>query len=125
MGENSARETIRPVIEWLVDGARTTRQPQDVLAELCDRLLACGLPLHRVAVFVTTLHPDVMGRRFLWRRGEGVLVTEAAYGMVETDTYRRSPVPVVFATAEAIRRRIEDPDCPNDTKFSMRCAPRA
>ena len=55
------------------------RQPQDVLAELCDRLLACGLPLHRVAVFVTTLHPDVMGRRFLWRHGEGVLVTEAAY----------------------------------------------
>jgi adenylate cyclase len=85
-----------------------------VVAELCDRLLACGLPLHRVAVFVRTLHPDLMGRRFLWRAGEEVLVSAAEHGMIETDTYRRSPVPVVYATAQAIRRRIGDPDCPND-----------
>ena len=55
-----------------------------------------------------------MGRRFLWRPGEGVAVSEAAYDMLETDTYRRSPVPVVFAAAEPIRRRIEAPACPND-----------
>jgi adenylate cyclase len=102
------------VVAWLVDGARSARQPQDVLAELCDRLLACGLSLHRVAVFVRTLHPDVMGRRFLWRAGAGVAVTEAAYEVMETDTYLRSPVPVVFATAAPIRRRIEAPDCPHD-----------
>ncbi len=107
-------ESVRPVVDWLVDGARTARQPQDVLAELCVRLLACGLPLHRVAVFVRTLHPDVMGRRFLWRAGESVVVSDAAHEVMETDTYRRSPVPVVFATAEPIRRRIEAPDCPND-----------
>ena len=102
------------MVEWLVDGARSARQPQDVLAELCDRLLACGLPLHRVAVFITTLHPDVMGRRFLWRHGEGVQVTEADYDVLESDTYRRSPVPVVFERALAIRRRLADPACPDD-----------
>ena len=105
---------VRPVIDWLIEGAPTARRAQDVLAGLCERLVACGLPLHRVAVFVTTLHPDVMGRRFLWREGEDVVVTEAPYGMIATDTYRRSPVPVVFATARPIRRRLEDPDCPND-----------
>ena len=89
-----------------------------MVAELCDRLLACGLPLHRVAVFVRTLHPDLMGRRFLWRTGEEVLVSAAEHGMIETDTYRRSPVPVVYATAQAIRRRIGDPDCPNDYAIS-------
>ena len=114
MDDSSANEGIRPVVDWLVDGGRTARQPEDVLAGLCERLLACGLPLHRVAVFVTTLHPDVMGRRFLWRRGESVAVTEAAYEMVDTDTYRRSPVPVVFERAETIRRRLADPGCPND-----------
>jgi adenylate cyclase len=114
MDDRSATESVRLVVDWLVDGGRTARRPEDVLAGLCDRLLACGLPLHRVAVFVTTLHPDVMGRRFLWRPGEGVVVSEAPYGMLETDTYRRSPVPVVFATAKPIRRRIEAPDCPTD-----------
>ena len=114
MDDRSAIESVRPVVDWLVDGARTARQPQDVLAELCERLLACGLPLHRVAVFVTTLHPDVMGRRFLWRPGEGVLVTEAQYDIVATDTYGRSPVPVVFKRGETIRRWLADPSCPND-----------
>jgi adenylate cyclase len=65
-------------------------------------------------VFITTLHPNVMGRRFLWRRGEGVLVTEANYDILESDTYRRSPVPVVFERAETIRRRLVDPACPDD-----------
>jgi adenylate cyclase len=106
--------TVGAIVGWLIRGAPTARRGEDVLAELCERLVACGLPLHRVAVFVTTLHPDIMGRRFLWREGEGVVVTEAEYGMMATDTYRRSPVPIVFATARPIRRRVEDPDCPND-----------
>jgi adenylate cyclase len=114
MARQAAPHGVQAVIEWLVDGARTARQPEDVLAQLCDRLLACGLPLHRVAVFITTLHPNVMGRRFLWRRGEGVRVTEAEYGITATDTYLRSPVPVVFERAEAIRRRLADPACPDD-----------
>jgi adenylate cyclase len=105
---------VRSVVDWLIQGAPTACRPQDVVAELCARLLACGLPLHRVAAFVTTLHPDLMGRRFLWRTGEGVVVTEGDYSMRETDTYRRSPVPIVFRTALPIRRKIEDPDCPSD-----------
>jgi adenylate cyclase len=114
MGRAPDAGTVQPVIDWLIQGAPTARRAQDVLAELCDRLLACGLPLHRVAVFVTTLHPDVMGRRFLWRRGEEVEISEAPYDMIQSDTYRRSPVPIVFERGEAIRRRIEDPDCLND-----------
>jgi adenylate cyclase len=59
---------------WLVDGARSASSSQDVLAELCARLVDDGLPLWRVAVFVNTLHPEIMGRRFLWRPGAEVEV---------------------------------------------------
>ena len=111
---SSPQRDARSIVDWLIDGARTVHTPQDVLAELCERLLACGLQLHRVAVFVTTLHPGVMGRRFLWRNGEGVLVTEAEYAMLETGTYYLSPVRIVFTTGATIRRRLIDPDCPND-----------
>jgi adenylate cyclase len=114
MDDGSATARVRPVVDWLVDGARTAQQPEDVLAELCERLLVCGLPLYRVAVFVRTLHPDIMGRRFLWRRGEDVAVSEAAYGVMETDTYRRNPAPTLFKTGATIRRRLADPACPND-----------
>lgn len=114
MARQAAPHGVDAVVEWLVDGARTAHEPQDLLAQLCDRLLACGLPLHRVAVFVRTLHPNVMGRRFLWRRGEGVAVSEAEYEILESDLYLRSPVPVVYAQGEPIRRRLADPACPID-----------
>jgi adenylate cyclase len=113
-GVAQAPEAAGAIVDWLIQGAPTARAPQDVLAQLCNRLLACGLPLHRVAVFITTLHPDVMGRRFLWRRGEEVQISEAPYDILQSDTYRRSPVPIVFGRAQPIRRRIEDPDCPSD-----------
>jgi adenylate cyclase len=107
-------DDVASVVDWLVEGARSVATPEDVLGELCARLVGCGLPLHRVAVFVTTLHPDIMGRRFLWRPDEGVLVTEAHYEILDTELYLRSPVRTVFATAQPIRLEIADPDCPQD-----------
>ena len=35
------------------------RCSEDVLSELCQRMVDSGIPLWRVAVFVNTLHPDV------------------------------------------------------------------
>ena len=67
---------IRRVLDWLAGGAFSGEQSQDVLAELCERMLACGIPLWRAAVFVTTLHPDVMGRRFLWQAESGVTTSK-------------------------------------------------
>jgi adenylate cyclase len=111
---SSPQRDARSIVDWLIDGARTVHTPQDVLAELCERLLACGLPLHRVAIFVRTLHPNVMGRRLLWRPGQEVEVSERPHGMLETNEYLASPIAMVFGGAGTIRRRLIDPKCPND-----------
>jgi len=105
---------IRAVVDWLIDGARSAPLPQQVLAQLSERLVACGIPLWRVAVFVRTLHPNVMGRRLLWRPDAEVEVTEAAYELLETELFRDSPIARVYQTGEAIRRKLADPDCPDD-----------
>ena len=36
-------DEIRAVAEWLIDGARSAPQPQQVLTQLCERLVACGI----------------------------------------------------------------------------------
>ncbi len=56
------------VVEWLIDGARSASQPQQIMAQLCDELVSHGIPLWRTALFVRTLHPQVMGRRLLWQQ---------------------------------------------------------
>ena len=105
---------IRPVVEWLADGARSGANSDDVLAELCQRMVGCGVPLWRVAVFVTTLHPDVLGRRFLWQAETGVTTSDALFSLTETDDFRQSPFTTVYATREVLRRRLADPACPID-----------
>ena len=94
---------------WLIDGARSAVLPQDVLLQLCDRLVACGIPLWRVAVLVRTLHPDVTGRRLVWRPGEGVSIGELQYDRLGTDEFVASPVSVVYASGAPMRRRLADP----------------
>src|SRR5262249_60024007 len=97
------------IVDWLVDGARSTMQAHQMIQELCDRLVGCGIPLWRVAVFVRTLHPHVMGRRFIWRPGAEVEVREAPFDLLETAEFQGSPVAKVFATGVPIRRRLHAP----------------
>src|SRR5262245_18496489 len=105
---------IRTVIDWLADGARSEHLSESVLTELCRRMVEAGIPLWRVAVFVTARHLDVMGRAFYWRAESGVKISEAEYKVRETDEYLGSPVVAVYGTGQALRRRLADPGCPMD-----------
>ncbi|MBV1697076.1 MAG: adenylate/guanylate cyclase domain-containing protein [Hyphomicrobiales bacterium] len=105
---------IRTVVDWLAGGAVSGPNSEDVLAQLCERMVECGVPLWRVAVFVTTLHPDVMGRRFLWQADSGVTTSNALFAILETDDYRQSPFTTVYATRAPLRRRLADSNCPLD-----------
>ena len=94
---------VEPVVQWLIDGARSATRPEDVLGMLCDRVLACGIPLWRAAVFVRTLHPNVAGRRFEWQYGKDVSVSELPYQALDEATFVGSPIPRVCQTALPIR----------------------
>jgi adenylate cyclase len=105
---------IKEVADWLIDGARSAPQPAQVLAQLSERLVACGVPLWRVAVFVRTLHPQVMGRRFIWRPGTEVDVSEAPFELLESADFLENPIAQVYATGRTLRRKLTDPDCAVD-----------
>src|ERR1700733_12707128 len=101
---------IREVMEWLAGGALSGPESADVLAQLCQRMIDAGVPLWRAAVFVTTLHPDVMGRRFLWQAGSGGTTSEALHDLKQTDEFVRSPFNTVYATRAPLRQRLGDND---------------
>ena len=113
-GTESRHRSLGAIVDWLADGAPTVDQPQDLLAELCERLTGCGVPLAQAAAYVRTLHPSVMGRRFLWRAGEAVQIREAAYSITDTADYQKSPIVQVVRTGASVRRRLEGPDRPGD-----------
>ena len=100
----------KTIIEWLIDGARPIRDTEKVLGELCDRLLRIGFPIWRVGVFVLTLHPQIMGQRFLWKPGTAVEVNSAPFEAFQTADFRNSPVRRVIDTGLVVRRQLSGKD---------------
>ena len=101
---------LQSVTDWLIDGARSATSPPRLMAETCERLVAAGLPLWRVAVFVRTLHPDIYGRAFFWRPGEEVVVNPAGFEVADSPEYRRSPLAIMYDTGREVRYRLDDPE---------------
>jgi adenylate cyclase len=97
---------LQDVTDWLIDGARSAASPAAMMAESCERLVAAGLPLWRVGVFVRTLHPDIFGVSFVWRLGGEVVVTQADFDIRDSDQYRSSPLSVLYSTEQEVRRKL-------------------
>jgi adenylate cyclase len=104
----------RAAAQWLIDGARSAMGPDAVLGELCERLVDGGLPLARVGVFVRTLHPQLLGRSFIWSPGKGVATNTAPAEFVASAEYLASPIARVYDTRRPLRRCLADPECPAD-----------
>jgi adenylate cyclase len=99
---------IEAIISWLIDGARSAQSSEAVLGELCQRMVAAGIPISRVGVFVSTLHPDLFGRSFIWKRGSDVAVGEADFTVPETQEFQTSPLHTVVRTAMPVRYRLSE-----------------
>jgi adenylate cyclase len=97
---------IQSVIDWLADGGRSAPQVDLFMSETCERLIDCGIPLSRVGVFVRTLHPSMLGRNFVWRRGKGVSVGAISHGDEREDFFLTSPLAIVFEHGREVRRRL-------------------
>lgn len=99
---------LQKLTDWLIDGARSAASPTRMMAEICERLVAAGLPLWRVGVFVRTLHPDVYGRNFIWRPGAEVEIGTVDFNILTDPAFTGSPLMIVFMEGKEVRGRLED-----------------
>lgn len=100
---------LQNLIDWLIDGARSAMDPSRMMSETCERMVAAGLPLWRVGVFVRTLHPDIYGRNFVWKPGAEVEVGSVDFKILESPDFISSPVIIVFQQGLEVRARMDDP----------------
>jgi adenylate cyclase len=101
---------LQSITDWLVDGARSASSPTQMMSDTCERLVQAGVPLWRVGVFVRTLHPDIIGRNFIWRPGTEVEVGTVDFDALDTPQFRDSPLAIVFRQGIEVRGRLDDPE---------------
>ena len=101
---------LQKLTDWLMDAARSAPTPTALLAQTCERLVAAGVPLWRGAAFVKTLHPDMLGRSFVWRPGAEVVVGSADFDLPESPEFIRSPLAILYGSGHEVRYRLDDPE---------------
>jgi adenylate cyclase len=107
--------SVRPLVDWLEAGVLPADRPQEVLRGVGRRLVELGVPVYRIGVFVRTLHPNVLGRAFIWQADRDLVeMNEAGHDLLESQVFVRSPIRIVFAEHAEVRRRLADPACPLD-----------
>ena len=104
---------VQALFDWLVDGAPGASNPVAVLERFCPDLAAAGIPVARIAAFVQTLHPHIMGRSFRWSPGAAIQVNEASHAILHTAEFLNSPVGQVMQHGQPVRHRIAH-DGPHD-----------
>ncbi|KRQ93814.1 adenylate/guanylate cyclase domain-containing protein [Bradyrhizobium valentinum] len=100
---------LQKLLDWLIDGGRSATSPKSFMADTCERMVAAGLPLWRVGVFVRTLHPEIYGRSFIWKPGAEVQIGTVDYKVLDSPDFHNSPIIIVFQQGQEVRARADDP----------------
>jgi adenylate cyclase len=100
-------DQLERLSDWLIDGAPGATSPLEVLGRFCDELRQAGIPIDRAVALVRTLHPSVMGRRFIYEPGQAVVVNEAPWALASSERFKASPA-MYIATGEELRARLAE-----------------
>lgn len=97
---------VSSVYQWLIEGAPGAKDPGTVVATMNEQLVQLGIPIDRSAAFIRTLHPYIMGRRFLWVPGKPVETAEASYKILRSPEFLLSPVGLVMESGQTFRHHL-------------------
>ncbi|NKL31711.1 adenylate/guanylate cyclase domain-containing protein [Rhizobium leguminosarum bv. viciae] len=98
----------RRILDWLVNETRGERFIDNILVEMCEKLLAAGVPVARATLHFRTNHPQWIGARILWKEGLAeAKINTFAYGVENTPEFLKSPVNAIHQGSEEVRRQLE------------------
>jgi adenylate cyclase len=108
-------EGAAQVVAWMMREGRHMTHMREFGDEMCRRVVAAGIPIWRAFCTSTTLHPEIRGTAYVWRRDQpGAQRITASHAFHESEEVATSPIGVVRKTARPLRRRLHAPDCPMD-----------
>jgi adenylate cyclase len=109
--ERPAQDSLDAIVEWLVGPARQIVSGIRAFDEFAWRMLAAGLPLLRVTLHTSTLHPQYLGADFVWFRTTGQTEQRLiAHEVADLIRYEDNPVARVVWGGETLRRRLDVAD---------------
>lgn len=114
----------RKILDWLVTETRDQRFIDNIFVDLCERLVQAGVPLARATLHFRIDHPQWLGARILWRKGQSEAdIRMYDYGVEDTSQYLNSPLYAINTGASQVRKNLEAPtddEIPNSLYDELR-----
>ena len=104
-------DRIKALGDAIVSEAVAATDYTPIFGSFCDRLLEAGVPVFRVHIATSTLHPLAEGVSLTWRRGDGVLTRMHEHGASLRDDWQASPIKAML-DAEALSLRFRESEIP-------------
>jgi len=108
---SAARALVDRAADWLMGQALKDADLETVVRGCCERLHAAGLPIARVQLSFSMLHPLYRGVGYTWRRGQGLRVDAYRHTTSDdthSDRFRKSPYyHLLKHELDHLRRRLD------------------
>ena len=102
-------------VDWLLREAWEASSTEELVLRLARCLEEQGVPLMRLALVIRTLHPQLLGRGYVWQRDQSVVEPRSlSYSVLDNPAFVSSPLVPVFQGAGGIRRHLSAPDAKLD-----------
>ena len=103
--------SVADIEQWLLQEAVLEREMLLVLESFYWRMVSAGLPIDRASLHIGTLHPQLLGFAWNWRRSDGLCdEVKVDHATADTDSFRLNPLSRIFSTGEQIRRSPQRPE---------------
>ncbi len=103
---------IDKLTDWIVSQALDDPDLEQIVRGTCERLAAAGIPVSRIHMSFSVLHPLYHAMGFTWIRNEGITVDGYRHADTMGDRFTKSPYFYLINNGlRHMRRRIEDNDC--------------
>lgn len=100
----------RPVLDWLMNETSSQRFLDNLLIDLCERLVGEGIPVGRSSLHLRIQHPQWQGARILWQPGvEEAHIDTFDYDVDTTELFLRRPATEIYNGATEVRQFLAEP----------------
>lgn len=112
IGPNDLRDGVAgnlsgPFIDWLLRDAARLPSPETFTQALAEKLQEQGVVISRLSVMIWSLHPLIVGKNYVWNRGEDEVTTFApSYEMHDHPNFQASPLRHVAQGLGGVRQKI-------------------
>lgn len=104
-------DSLDAIFDWLLDDAIRERDLLVLFDTFCWRLAATDLLLDRMSLHVGTLHPQIQGFGWGWRRSDGLTdEIQVDQSVMTTEIFRSSPLQPVIEEGRVFIADTDDPE---------------